>query len=216
MPSQTSSPSIHGDRRARGTSSTTAPPASPPGCSPAGVGEGAKVALDLYNCSEFFEAFFAAVKLGAVPVNVNYRYRDEELRQLLDDADVEVVIAHASLADRVRQIAPRLPRLRRIVEVRRPRDADRPASDYEHLIGGHATRRPAPSRRGGMYLSYTGGTTGLPKGVMYEMARRHRATRATRAMICGVDVDWDGRGPLAAASSCSDRGGGLSRCRPRR
>ena len=169
----------------------------------AGVGEGTKVAVDLYNCSEYLEAFFATVKLNAVHVNVNYRYRHEELRQLLDDADVEVVIVHSSLAERVREIAPRLPLLRRIVEVHDP-DVDPAGSEYEDLIGAN-TPIARTTRCGGMYLSYTGGTTGLPKGVMYEMVGVTERTLATRAMICGVDVDWSA-GPAAAAVELRDRG----------
>ena len=110
-----------GTECAPGTSSTTEPPAWPPALRAAGIDEGGKVALDLYNCSEYLEAFFATIKLNAVHVNVNYRYRHEELRQLLDDADAEAVIVHASLAGRVREIAPQLPLLRRIIEVQRPR-----------------------------------------------------------------------------------------------
>ena len=169
----------------------------------AGIGEGAKVALDLYNCNEYLEAFFATIKLNAVHVNVNYRYRHEELRQLLDDADAEAVIVHASLAERVREIAPRLPQLRRIIEVSDPGD-DPAGSDYENLIGSEPPLDRTP-REGGMYLSYTGGTTGLPKGVMYEMVGVTARTLATRAMICGVDVDW-GAGPAAAAIELRDRG----------
>ena len=173
------------------------------GLQAAGIGEGGKVALDLYNCSEYLEAFFATVKLNAVHVNVNYRYRHEELRQLLEDADAEAVIVHASLADRIREIAPRLPRLRRIIEVGDP-DEGPAGSDYEDLIRSHPPLGRT-SRSGGMYLSYTGGTTGLPKGVMYEMAGVTQRTLATRAMICGVDVDW-AAGPAAAAIELRDRG----------
>ena len=169
----------------------------------AGVGDGTKVALDLYNCSEYLEAFFATVKLNAVHVNVNYRYRHEELRQLLDDADAEVVIVHAGLADRIKEIAPRLPLLRRIVEVHDP-DSDPAGSEYEDLIASHAPIART-KRQGGMYLSYTGGTTGLPKGVMYEMAGVTQRTLDTRALICGVDVDW-AAGPAAAAIELRNRG----------
>ena len=188
---------------APGTSSTSEPPAWPPRCGLAGIDEGGKVALDLYNCSEYLEAFFATIKLNAVHVNVNYRYRHEELRQLLDDADAEAVIVHASLAGRVREVAPQLPLLRRIIEVSDP-DADPAGSDYEELIESHPPLERVP-RSGGMYLSYTGGTTGLPKGVMYEMDGVTRRTLDSRALICGVDVDWSA-GPAAAAIELRDRG----------
>ena len=153
-----------------------------------GLGEGSKIALDLYNCSEYLEAFFATAKINAVHVNVNYRYREDELRQLLADADVEVVIAHRALADRVLAVASGLPLLRRTIVVNDP-DADPAGSEYEQLIATHQPDRRA-SRSGGMFLAYTGGTTGLPKGVMYEMRGVSERTLAARAMICGVDTDW--------------------------
>jgi fatty-acyl-CoA synthase len=121
-------------------------------------------------------------------VNVNYRYRENELRQLLADADVEVVIAHRTLADRVRAVASGLPLLRRTIVVNDP-DADPAGSDYEQLIATHQSDRRT-SRLGGMFLAYTGGTTGLPKGVVYEMRGLTERTLAARAMICGVDTDW--------------------------
>jgi acyl-CoA synthetase (AMP-forming)/AMP-acid ligase II len=168
-----------------------------------GMGEGSKVALDLYNCSEYLEAFFATVKLNAVHVNVNYRYREDELRQLLDDADVETVIVHEALADRVRAVAPVLPQLRHVVAVNDP-DADPAGSEYEQLIATHEpeTRR---ARQGGMYLSYTGGTTGLPKGVMYAMRGVTQRTLDTRAMICGVEAAWEAE-PATVAVDLARRG----------
>jgi 3-oxocholest-4-en-26-oate---CoA ligase len=168
-----------------------------------GIGEGSMVALDLYNCPEYLEAFFATAKLNAIHVNVNYRYRHEELHQLLDDADADAVIAHASLIDRVREIVPRLPRLRLVVDVNDP-DVDPAGSGYEAMVASHAPH-PRTNRPGGMYLSYTGGTTGLPKGVMYDMAGVTARTLATREMICGVNADWDAE-PAAAAVELRDRG----------
>ena len=168
-----------------------------------GLGEGSKIALDLYNCSEYLEAFFATVKINAVHVNVNYRYLEDELRQLLADADVEVVIAHRTLADRVRAVASGLPLLRRTIVVNDP-DADTTDSEYEHLIATHRRDRRT-SRSGGMFLAYTGGTTGLPKGVMYEMRGVSERTLAARAMICGVDTDWAAP-PAVVASELARRG----------
>jgi acyl-CoA synthetase (AMP-forming)/AMP-acid ligase II len=168
-----------------------------------GIGEGSKVALDLYNCPEYLEAFFATAKLNAIHVNVNYRYRHDELRQLLDDADAAAVIAHASLIDRVREVAPRLPLLRLVVDVHDP-DADPAGSGYEAMVAS-AAPRPRTTRSGGMYLSYTGGTTGLPKGVMYDMAGVTARTLATRAMICGVAAAWEAA-PADVAVELRDRG----------
>src|SRR5215510_3854327 len=59
-----------------------------------GIGSGDHVALYLYNGVEYLEAMLAAFKLGAVPINVNYRYVEDELRYLLDDADARAVVFH--------------------------------------------------------------------------------------------------------------------------
>src|SRR5690349_24102208 len=66
-----------------------------------GVGEGTRVACYLYNSAAYLETLHGSLKLGAVPVNVNYRYRQEELAQLLGDSESEVVVFHSSLAGRL-------------------------------------------------------------------------------------------------------------------
>jgi fatty-acyl-CoA synthase len=83
-------------------------------------------------------------------------------------------------------------------------DADPAGSEYEQLIATHEpdTRR---ARLGGMYLSYTGGTTGLPKGVVYEMRGVTQRTLDTRAMICGVEADWEAK-PATIAVDLARRG----------
>ena len=73
----------------------------------AGLGAGAKVGMYLYNSPEYCETNFAALKIRGVPINVNYRYLDNELRYLLDNADVEALVFHTSLADRVARRAVR-------------------------------------------------------------------------------------------------------------
>jgi len=144
-----------------------------------GVGADAKMALYLFNCNEYLEAVFAAMKLRAVPVNVNYRYLADELHYLLGNSDAEVLVYHGALADRVAAVRKALPRLRVLVQVATaPDDDDVPllpgAHAYEALVAAH---EPAPrtERSGDDHLFlYTGGTTGLPKGVMW----RHRALYA--------------------------------------
>src|SRR5580700_1807215 len=66
-----------------------------------GIGAGARVAIALYNGIEYLESVFAILKVGAIPVNVNYRYQPDEMRHLFDDAQVSAVIFDASLAERV-------------------------------------------------------------------------------------------------------------------
>jgi fatty-acyl-CoA synthase len=129
-----------------------------------GVGPDTKVALFLHNCPEYMELLFALSKLRAVPANVNFRYLGDELVQLVDNADAEVLVHHRSLRDRVDAARDPMPKLRHTVEI----DDDGGDSEYEALLRAHA---PAPRiERSGddLLLWYTGGTTGLPKGVLWH------------------------------------------------
>ena len=136
-----------------------------------GLGPDSKVGLYLYNGNEYLEAHYGALKMRGVPINVNYRYLDEELRYLLDNADAEALIFHRSLADRVRRVVDRLPGLRLLVEV--DDGEGTPLGDavgYEQLLADHG---PMPRMERGeddVYMLYTGGTTGMPKGVMFRIA----------------------------------------------
>ncbi len=134
-----------------------------------GVGSDGKVALFLYNCPEYLVAQHGAFKCSAVAVNVNYRYLDEELAYLLDNSEAEVLVYHSSLGDRVAKVRDQLPGLRLLVEV-----DDGGGSVVEGALGFEAViaaHPPQPRReRSGedVYMLFTGGTTGLPKGVMYR------------------------------------------------
>ena len=138
----------------------------------AGVGPDTKVAMYLFNCNEYLESVFAAMKLRAIPVNVNYRYLEDELHYLLDNSDAEVLVYHGALGDRVDAVLPRLSGLKLLAQVE-TEDEDRVqpvagAVGYESLVEGNT---PAPrverSPEDKVFL-YTGGTTGLPKGVMWK------------------------------------------------
>jgi 3-oxocholest-4-en-26-oate---CoA ligase len=142
-----------------------------------GVGPGDHVALYLYNGTEYVEAMIAAFKLRAVPVNVNYRYVEDELRYLLDDADARAVVFHREFAPKLAAIRDGLPLLTHFVAV--DDDVDDPAvgdalsalraSSYEDaLVGGSSARDFGPRSPDDLYVLYTGGTTGNPKGVMWR------------------------------------------------
>jgi fatty-acyl-CoA synthase len=140
----------------------------------AGLGPHAKVGMYLYNSPEYCETNFAAMKIRGIPINVNYRYLDDELAYLIDNADIEALVFHSSLGDRVARVRARLPRLQLLVEV-----DDGPAADGSHHVEGALAyetiqRTLAPAARiapqgDEIYMFYTGGTTGMPKGVMYSM-----------------------------------------------
>src|SRR5215470_6290598 len=82
-----------------------------------GVGAGDPVALYLYNGTEYLEGMLAAFKLRAVPVNVNYRYVEEELRYLLDDADAKAIVFHREFAPKLEAVGDALPLLRSFIAV---------------------------------------------------------------------------------------------------
>jgi 3-oxocholest-4-en-26-oate---CoA ligase len=136
----------------------------------AGLGPGSKVGLYLYNGNEYLEAQYGTFKMRGVPINVNYRYLDEELRYLLDNSDAEALVFHTSLGDRVARVIERLPNLKLLVEVDDggPSLGDR-AVTYEALVAGHEPMNRISRAESDLYMLYTGGTTGMPKGVMYTM-----------------------------------------------
>jgi len=142
----------------------------------AGVGPGDKVACYLYNSAAYLEAVFAAVKLGAVPVNANYRYTKDELTALLADADAAALVFSGDLAANVAHAAQSLPSLRLLVRVGPLPEASGLPSvirDAPELSGLHATTAPRqrePRPGSDQLFMYTGGTTGKPKGVIWGMS----------------------------------------------
>jgi fatty-acyl-CoA synthase len=136
-----------------------------------GIRPSSKVAIDLTNRVEYLETFYAALKLGAVPVNVNYRYGSEEIRYLLDDSDAKLVVTEPAFAQDARQACRFLRRrLGRKFEPLVLEVGEGSAAGYEAALaegGGEEWRGRAPSGDDLIFL-YTGGTTGMPKGVMWR------------------------------------------------
>jgi 3-oxocholest-4-en-26-oate---CoA ligase len=138
----------------------------------AGVAEQDKVAQYLHNCPEYLESMFATFKAGLAPVNTNYRYLDDELVYLWDNADCVAVVFHGAFTDRVESVRGRLPGIRLWLWVD---DGSGPcpgwATPYEDAAGAGTPERVAGEwgRQGDhLFLLYTGGTTGMPKGVMWR------------------------------------------------
>ena len=125
-----------------------------------GVGRDDHVGLQMVNGTEYAEGMLACFKLRAVPINVNFRYVEDELRYLFDDADIVVNICNERFADRVEAIRGQLPNLRDVIVVER---------DYEEALeASSAARDFGPRSSDDLYCAYTGGTTGLPKGVIWR------------------------------------------------
>jgi len=136
-----------------------------------GAGHQDKVAHYLYNGTEYLESTFGILKAGLVPVNTNYRYADDELVYLWDNADAIAVVFHGTFAERIAGLRSRVTRVRAWLWVD---DGSGPcpswATAYEQAAEAHAERVAPPWGRSGddLYLLYTGGTTGMPKGVMWR------------------------------------------------
>ncbi|WP_169989032.1 AMP-binding protein [Microbispora sp. H10836] len=130
----------------------------------AGLGEGDKVACYLYNVPAYLETVFAAMKIGAVPVNANYRYTGGELAALLNDADAKALVFSDSLADNVVGITGQVPTLALVLRAGGSAEHD----EFERAIAS-ASPHPREERPGTDQLfMYTGGTTGRPKGVIWR------------------------------------------------
>ncbi|HEV3265385.1 MAG TPA: AMP-binding protein [Acidimicrobiales bacterium] len=146
----------------------------------AGVAKQDKVALYLYNCPEYLEATFAIFKVGLVPINTNYRYADNELAYLWENADAVAVVFHGVFTERIEGVRDRVPGIRSWLWVD---DGTSPcpswAVAYDSVAAddasgdgagdaGERTRAPWGRSPDDLNLLYTGGTTGMPKGVMWR------------------------------------------------
>jgi acyl-CoA synthetase (AMP-forming)/AMP-acid ligase II len=137
-----------------------------------GVGVGTHVGLYGLNSIELVQALMAAYKLRAVAVNVNYRYTENELRYLFNDADVVALVHDRRYAPLVAAVKPDVPTLRTVVAIDDESDAD--PTPYGGVlladaIAPHSAERDFGERSNDdIYMLYTGGTTGYPKGVLWR------------------------------------------------
>jgi 3-oxocholest-4-en-26-oate---CoA ligase len=127
------------------------------------------VGFYLYNGNEYIEAYYATLKTRGVAVNINYRYVEHELKYLLEYSDAEVLIFHSSLSDKVASVTRDMEQIKLLIEV----DDGGPHYDkaiaYEDLIATHEPAERISRSDDDAFMNFTGGTTGLPKGVVYRI-----------------------------------------------
>ena len=134
-----------------------------------GLGHDSKVAIYAHNSNEYIEAQYAVFKVGGCPVNVNYRYKAEELIYILENSDAEAVFFQGCYAARIWEIRRNLPNVKLFIQIDDGTESlIDDAIEYER---GIREASPLPARERSpddVYMLYTGGTTGMPKGVMYS------------------------------------------------
>jgi fatty-acyl-CoA synthase len=144
-----------------------------------GASHQAKVAVYTYNHVAYMEACYAAMKAGLVPVNVNYRYREDELRYLLDNADAEIVVVHQEFVPLLSKIVSDLPQIKAVLVVPEGEDGidagGLPNAESIETVAATTRALPPVTRSpDDLLFLYTGGTTGMPKGVMWRQGDLYR------------------------------------------
>ena len=170
----------------------------------AGVGRQDKVALYLYNCPEYLEATFACLKLGLVPINTNYRYADDELVYLWDNADTVAVVFHGTFAERIERI--RAPG---------PRDPDVAVGRRRHrqpARGGPSPTRRSPSAAGPTGPPVGSGAPGAGAPTTSTCSTPGAPPGCPRAS-CGARTTCS-PGSTARASGATPRTAGPTTCAP--
>ncbi|WP_055523779.1 acyl-CoA synthetase [Streptomyces graminilatus] len=136
-----------------------------------GIRPGEHLGLHLYNGVEYLQTVLGCLKARIVPVNVNYRYVEEELVYLYRDADLAALVFDAEFTDRVAAARPRATALRHLIRVGEPApgSTELDAVPFTEAEVAGSAERGFPARSGDdQFIIYTGGTTGMPKGVMWR------------------------------------------------
>ena len=150
-----------------------------------------KVGLYLHNSNEYMEAQFSAFKIEGVPINVNYRYVEEELIYLLDNSDAEAVFFQSCYSERISKIAEKLPKIKAFIQVGGNEVlAIENCYSFEEIIDNNKPMERIVRDEDNIYMLYTGGTTGMPKGVMYKH-RLFISSLLKTAASMGFDVPDD-------------------------
>jgi fatty-acyl-CoA synthase len=134
-----------------------------------GLDTGAKVGQLLYNSVEFLESYYAALKIRAVPFNVNYRYTGEEVAYLLANADADALFFHSSLGGVVADALAKSGSLKLLIEVPDSSDHLEQSLRYSDALTAAAPAERIARDGNDITMIYTGGTTGMPKGVISKV-----------------------------------------------
>ena len=173
------------------------------------VGPGDHVGIYAKNCVEWVEAIWATLKIRALYVNINYRYVAEELAYIFDNADLKAVLIQSEYLPLLQQLTSSLPKLEHVLVLEDGTDCHRhkfkscsfniTCLEYELALAGQSTQRDFPIRStNDHYIVYTGGTTGMPKGVVW----RHQEVM----FALGGGVDQLSQQPVDRPQEIIDRG----------
>jgi 3-oxocholest-4-en-26-oate---CoA ligase len=171
----------------------------------AGFGVGDHIGIFGLNSVAWVATMLGAFKIRAVPINVNYRYVEDELRYLMDDADLVGLVFDQSLAPRVAAVKDQLPKLRHLVHLTDgpgaaadPTLAALGSIDYQQAVAAADPGRDFEARSpDDIYVLYTGGTTGMPKGVVW----RHEDV----FMALGGGIDIYTNEPVSSDTQLADK-----------
>ena len=159
----------------------------------ASVGRGDHVGIYALNSVEWVETAWAVFKLRAVWININFRYVEDELRYLFSNADLVALVHQRQFSPRVATLLPELPALRHVIVI--DDDSGEPdprhdAVDFEEAVASGSPERDFAPRSGDdLYILYTGGTTGMPKGVVWPQRNVFYALGGGLDALTGVRMD---------------------------
>lgn len=153
-----------------------------------GVIRDTKVAQLMFNCPEYLHTVFAAFKQRAIPVNVNYRYLAPEVAHVLNNSDAEVLVFHGSLGERAAEAALQSPKVRVLIQVDDGSPLTPGALWFHELVESHLPAERIERSGHDLLFLYTGGTTGLPKGVMWRHVDLFGALAFTGYVSAGIAI----------------------------